>query len=734
MAESSPLFGFDPTSTKVVGDYSKVAEAQGDIADAAAQSKSQQKPFDFLGIGKEVAQLGATFAEEKNALDAHQAKLRTMKFMQDNEHLSGHELSNKIENEIKGISEGDFSTGYREGALRVLDVGYNQALKRKEEERVASSLNVIQSDFSTQMSSNKANGIPMSETFAQEYATNTAAKFRVPVEYVRNAMVASYYEDAQMRVATATSKEDLAEAQKYILDSSKVLKSPLFLDSRSKKFQPVVDKLESDLKASVTAKQKEIRQGYALVLEQNRGDGKDPWTSYNTNPALMKDYYSDAYESPAAANKAYKADLLKFEEFSKGREILGTYNMYEPKPLIPNTDEVGGKIANEHIPKMVSAELIKQIANPLKFIELARYNTNALGDAGPDLLNIFETEKDPERLKQLKTAFENIRASEGGSQALQQVFGDDYKKVVGISVVSDMLYQGDVDKGRNAIYNASGVLVQGSLDKDALEKMYDIKPQLGELGDEFQYVLNVVSANTNRVDKKMVSRIADMFLEGIEEHDDVRFNFSKHNSTGSTVDGETFLKTVTRHASLMNFGGAKPMTITNHRNNIMSFTDEWGTPSGLIDATPILMATDALAIANEADDKKAIGYWSRVGDSYDVLGTYISAQLDGGAIFDGQKKMENAADAVIGLAAIWAQEDADRPKIMETILTAKTMFPDTISEEIEPDPLKRKFMLLRNEEARNFIDMVAEEFYGKSLETIMQLDAGEDPNLQIEGP
>lgn len=734
MAESSPLFGFDPSATTVVGNYSKVAQAQGDIADAAALSKSQKAPFDFLGLGQQVAKIGEYMAEEKNAIDAHTAKARATQFMIDNEHLSGHEQAQKIEQEIKGISEGDYSTGYREGALRVLDVAYTSALKQKEEERIASSLNVVQSNFSTQIATNKANKIPMTEGYAQQWAENTAAKFRLPVEYVRNAMVASYYDDAKMRLTTAKNAGELKAAEAYIAEAGQVLKTPLFLDTRSKKFQPAVDSYKKALEGIITDKKKEFRQNYALAIEQNRGDGKDPFSSYLTNPALMKDLYANGYESPAAAAKAYKADYQQFLEFQKGREILGNYNLYEPKTLMPNKDELGGKVAHEHIPKMVSAAMIQNLGNPLKFIELARYNTDALGDTGADLLNEYQTGKNPERLKQMKTAFQNIAAMEGGSQALQQVFGDDYKKVMGIGLVADMLYGGDVDKGRNAIYNASGVLVKESIDKDALEKLYEIKPTLGELGDEFQYVVNVVSANTNRVDTKMVKRIAAMFENGIEEHEGVRFNFSKHNSTGNTVDPETYLKTVVKHTSYLNFGGEKPMSITNHQNNILSFTDEWGTPSGVVDATPILMATEALAAANASDDKKEVDHWTRIGDSYDILGSYVSAQIDGGAIFDGEKKMKNAANAVIQLGAVWAAEDNPRPKIMETILAAKTMFPDNISEDVIKDPLQRAFALKRNEDARNFIELVAEQFYGKDMKTIMELDAGEDPNLQIDGP
>lgn len=717
MAESSPLFGFDPSATTVVGNYSKVAEAQGDIADAAAKSKSQKEPFDFLGVGQQIAQVAGVFAEEKNALDAHQAKLRSIEFMQQNENLTGHELSLKIEEEIRNISEGDFSTGYREGALRVLDVGYNKALKRKEEERVASSLNVIQSDFSTQMSSNKANGIPMSETFAQEYATNTAAKFRVPVEYVRNAMVSSYYEDAQMRVMTARNKNDLAAAEAYIAEAGTVLKTPLFLDSRSKKFQPVIDEFKRNLASSIRDKKTEFKEAAALAIEVREGEGTNLQNTFPSNPATYKDLYFEAHDSPAAALNAFKNDYKAFLEVQEGRDYVASYDIMAIKDA-PVPDSGDNKYIKPEVTKAVTAALVKYQGNPDAFIKIVSRNPDVIGDAGDQLLRSFMVNDDPAMLAQIKESFDNILAFPGGSQAMQMALGDDYKRVISTMVIADSLAGGNLQKAKAMVAESSGALVKGSLEPDLKERMYENSNKLGTLGDEYIHTVNtLLNVNAGLVDKKMLDKVYNQFAEGYQEREGVNFDVSKFDTSSQAYDADVFNEQIVETMTRLN-GGVTPMSARNLRNNIMTYTDEFGFPAGAFNANPALNIGNKLYEAMSIRDEKEVDFWTRSGDTFDVMTSYFAYAIPNTFNTDGLiAKESEVADQ---LEKVWSGADVPKEKIGKDILALKAMFPEVISKEEVPDYDVRKNLEQRNIQMQALIESMATKFIGRDINTVIE--------------
>ena len=721
MAEQySPLFGFDPTATTVVGNYSKVAEAQGDIADAAAKSKSQQAPFNFLGVGKAVTDLTTGLANEKNMVDAHTAKLRATEFMQNNEHLTGHELAQKIENEIKTISEGDnYSTGYREGAMSVFDVGYKQALARKEEERVASTLNVVSSNFSTVLASNKANGIPMTGDFAQSWANNTAASLKLPVEYVRNAMVGAYYQDGQMRVATARNKQELAEAEAYIADAAKVLRTPLFLDSRSKKFQPVLNSMKSGLDSSITAKRKEFKDQAALFIEQKiEGAGTNVWDTFPENPASYQGMYAEAYESPAAALNAYKEDMKAFTEAEAGRKYLGSYDIMAIKDA-PVPDSGENKYIKPEVTKAVTDALVKYQGNPDAFIKIVTRNPDVIGDAGDQIIRTFMVNDDPATLAQIKESFDNLSAFPGGSQAMQLAFGDDYRDIMGVSVFADVLTNGDVQKAKAAYFEANGALVQGSLAPDLKDKMFSYKEKLGTMGDEFQYVVNAL-ANTNQgiVNKKMLERLYERFSGGLQEREGVTFDVSKFDSMGSAYAPEVFSAQVVEMATAMNAGIA-PSKITNLRGNIMSFTDEFGFPTGIINTTPVLTISNKLYEAQARNDAAEVDILSRSKDTVDSLTSWI-AEAATTSILDTEGQLAADQKMYEQLSVIWSESGVPLKDIAPDILALKAMFPEVISPEAVPDYDVRKNMEAQNLRMQGMIESIATKLIGRDAAKVIE--------------
>lgn len=308
MAETSPLFGFDPSTTTVVGDYGKAAQAQGDIANAAALAKSQKNPFDFLGVGATAASLASFTSQvrdekqadlekrnriaagQKNLIDAHQAKKRALEFMATNENLTGHELADAISKELKSISEGDnYSTGYVQGTLSVLEIGYGQALKRKEAERVESAYEVVSSGFTVSLLNNFQKGVSMPPGYAEGYASSIAESLNIPIDVARNAMVTSIFKDASLRVSAASDQSELTQALTEVANLSQHLKSPLFLDSQSKKFKPIVDNFKKTLMDNVKAKEQEFIKAAQIKLEEIKGDGTDVHNTLPIDPALFDD-------------------------------------------------------------------------------------------------------------------------------------------------------------------------------------------------------------------------------------------------------------------------------------------------------------------------------------------------------------------------------------------------------------------------------------------------------------
>lgn len=814
MAESSPLFGFDPNTTTVVGDYGKVAEAQGDIADAAAQSKSQKAPFDFLGLGKQVAGVAGMFAEEKNMLDAHQAKLRATEFMQNNDYLSGHELAGKVEEQIKTISEGDnFSSGYRKGALAIFDVGYAQALERKEEERIASTMNVLSSNYSTDVANNIANGTAMTEEYAQQWAADMSTKFRVPVEYVRNAMVSSIYQDAQMRVVTAKNRGQLQAAQAYINQATASLKSPLFLDSRSKKFQPVIKSLRSNLDSSISAKNTEFTRAAALAVVTNlEGSQEDVWSSYPNDPdkpentALVRESTSSpaAFEkkmrtlrqkyaeaqaareyistynlygataltpaiednpyvgkmivetaaynvltqlqgtgenldssfpvnpnspemlalikqaspNPAAAEKTRQFLTQGFEEAETARQFLDNFDLYEARAPLPETEE--NEYIKDAVEGMVYNEVVANLGNPTQLNAVINNNPEVIGAAGDKLYNAFITMHDPAKLAQLNSSFENALAMPGGAKAMQTMFGDNYKDLVGINIIASTFTGGDVVKARDTLYDSQGAITSPPLNPDLNEDFYKYAGKLGTLGDEFMYSVNtILKINPGLVNKNLLENVYDKFAAGVEEREGIKINVSRFDSAAQALDEDVFNTQVSKMAIRFN-GGANPSEVRNLPGNIMVYRDEFGITSGVFNAGPTLAITNGLAAAIANSDSKQVDFYTRSGDTLDVIASSIAAELP--TLFDlSPDEMRAAFDrdkkTFASLKEIWAGSDVPRGKISADILSYKAMFPEVISEEVIPDLDERRAAEERNIQYQALIDEIAVSFLGTTLDT-----------------
>jgi hypothetical protein len=214
MAESSPLFGFDPSATTVTANYGQVAKGKEDIANAAAKAKSEPQPFDFLGVGQAAVSLTGELASIKNAADAHKAKQKYIDWMGTNQHLSGTQLVDAITSEIASVSDtNNFSSGYREGALSILEYGMQGAIGKAEEERINAGVAVTASEFSVAHQRAIREGLPIN---LEEYTKRVSAERRLPVTQVRDALMYSNLNDDITLLNAAESVDEYLSIKKDI--------------------------------------------------------------------------------------------------------------------------------------------------------------------------------------------------------------------------------------------------------------------------------------------------------------------------------------------------------------------------------------------------------------------------------------------------------------------------------------------------------------------------------------
>lgn len=744
MAESSPLFGFDPTATTVAANYGKVAEAQGDIADAVALSKSQDAPFDFLGVGRAAVGMTTEFANQKNKIDAHNAKMKALDFMNKNQHLSGHELSAKLEQEIQGISNGDYSTGYREGALSIFDTGYQQALNLKEEERVTSALNVLQSDFTTVLDSYKKNGLAIDDKFAENYATGAAAEFKVPVAQVRNAMVAGLYQDALIKANAARNATELAAAQKQFAEMASVLKNPLFLDSRSAKFKPVLTALQTQYDGVITAKEKEFKDNYGLALEQNRGDGEDIRSSFLTNPELMKDLYINAYSTPAAAEKAYKEDYKKWQDMEAARKYMDAWNSKQFRPnAVPSKEE--NPYIWKNVVDRVSSDLVDSLAKgDLRgFITIANTNQEVMKEAGSNFARAFTSSGDNAVLTQFKTAFDGISGLPGGSQALQTTLGDNYQDIMSINILADGYTDGDIVRAKGVYNESMGQVTKATFDSKDQARMAELRGKLGPLGDKFQTVVERLRAINPALAAKQMDDIYDKYNDSLIEVNGTKHDRSAYDTSKGAYEPDVFNTTLGKMLTERN-SGTPPAYVTNLPGNIMSVKDGFGFTVDVMDAGPLLEVRNKISAAEADADTKNVTLWTKIGDMWDLTVGEIAHEWDNTSASEvfgtatveeaaksRSKRMSNWDSYLQGMGEVWDSQFgpvksvdpvtgetivdtstgkgifAEGPSISEAAASLeemKKMYPTTIDPKVIPDYDERKSLEARNAEAIKTIE------------------------------
>lgn len=790
MASNSPLFGFDPSSTTVVANYGKVAEAKGDIADAAAKSKSATPAFDFLGLGQninkiasQVAQAEVTDAQiklaehekkqkelaalKKEGDDARQATLDEIEkakqkaaevaakrqatvdnfsgrrhattFMADNEGASGSVLQKAIEDKLQEIATNPdmYSQAYLDGVLSIFDGTYVQATKQGTEERVNASLNVATEAFMVDLTNLYNNGVAMTEQEAYDWAAGYAQDNGINVGQVRDAMLVGYYKDRQMRVITARNPEELEAA---IAESKKIgapLMTPTFRASKAADKVAERNQAEKDYQSTISAKVKEFTN-VAKVEHQTQivGDTGSVYTSYKKDPALHRNLYDQMYPNdPAQALKAYQEDVAKYESNQKARTFIDAFQLGKYTSL-PAKDSDWGKAVHKEVATQVRIGLASNLSNPTAFTQIVLNHPQVISDVGKDMYNSFQALENEEEAKAVKAQYQNIRNTTRGGQALQNLFGDKYKSVVGSLVVGDVLYNGSLIQGRSAVATSSSVLNEGSIKPEVKQKMFELSDKLGPQGSDYEYVIGILSNNKGDISKDDLNDVYDFFADSLSERAGVSWNAGKQDFSATSKDPETFEKGVVKLMEQTSFLKDKPGRVIDKGDGIFTFYDKYGTFEGMVDSTPIKAATDALYTANAIGDAAAIGYWSNTKDLLSVTVEHVGIAWD--TLGDVEASYANEQNTQRLYDEILAQGHVDKIAMVDIISNAKTMYPSSLSldfiEKNGLDAYQVEVIERKHLEIQNIIDNLAEDFFDKSLyEMQLEIQQG-DANLDIQGP
>lgn len=602
--QSNPLFDFTPTTT-VAADYSKVAKAKGDIADAQAKSQSEPQPFDFLGIAQGVTQITGQMAAEKNMVDSHTAKLKALDFMSQNQNLTGHELEQKIKTEIQSISEGDYSEGYKEGTFAILDLGYKQALEAKEEERVNGFLNVVSNKYGVLLDSNRNKGMNLPNP--ELYAANMAQQYNLPVEQVRNAMVATTYKDSITFVNAAKNNKQLEEIVAGITEKNKNLKTPMFLDSKSKKFAPVVASYKTALASAIKTKKKEFKEDAKSRIAAATGNVTDVNNSYILDPNLpeTQSFFRDAYDDDLSRLNAYNKYVKGYNNAKEARDFLINHPLGDARPVAPDNS-----MLKKELTKRATVGFTNSFASGSfeTAIDIINNEEDVMTDVGDNLMRQINSLDDNKALTQTYNNLSAFMDYPGGSNAVKKMLGDEYKNVIATNEIATMLTNGDYVKARNIVAEAEGTVSNAAYKPEINNKMYELANELGTMRDEYLETVRVVgSVNASLVNKKFLKNLRDKFNDNVkqfttEEDEGTKFNIM-YAKVPDALDQDAFNNSIFAAGKNLN-SGISGTEIKFLPNNKVIMHDEYGVPQIVFNTKPMLEMQDEAYTLGKIQEKR----------------------------------------------------------------------------------------------------------------------------------
>ena len=703
--ESQTTFGFNPAAT-VVGDYSKVAEAQGEVADVQAKFKAQSEPFDFLGVAKVATETIGVLNEEQNMIDAHKTKVEAIEFMASNQHLSGADLSTTIKSKIEEISSGDYSIGYKEGYLSILDYGYTQALTRKEEERIVGSLNVVSSGFSTLIDSSRRNNVEIPNI--EEYAAKASSKFRLPIEQVRNAMLSSFYTDSAVLINAANSPTELQAVLADIKEKEGAYKSPRFLDSRSKKFLPIITKQKADQDTLIKSKIAQFKQQSYQRISDSIDSG------YTLRPDEIEADIKATSSNPVAAQTALNKYTKDYTEHTEAVSYLAENPIGNNPGFYPNDT------AKKQRQQLVTNTLTDTwlTGNSSEFVRIAFNEKGLTKDAGTMFIAQLGLAK-PKEKEQLMVMFDKVLETPKGATVLRQMLTDDeYTKLVKTRYVQRFRPEYTVEQARNYIEGASkNVAKVDFLTTDKI-RMSEYAVELGKQGPKFQATMDALIATDVAMAKDMMKDVAGFYLKQVGK-----------STTGTKVDNS--MGTVPdslepeRTDKIIDTALNNPSSIAYVQDYIIGYDDIGGTvkivnSKGLVDKS-----------------NKDVEYEARHGLKEKSLGDFIEsasrATLDNSGLFlTGAVDVLTETGANIG-SALWGnisrnfKEDvANSPEFVQNFVTFVDKFTD-----IEMDNPAQVKEVVKRELEDNFMETLKQQ--STLLDTSTEIEVENNtmtPNMQ----
>ena len=514
------IFGYTPT-TDIAVDKSAEARLKQETM------KQEKQPFDFLGVMRAGAQVTGQFAAEKNQADAHTAYMESWQFMASIDHMDGHEKVAAIEGKIKEQSGDNFSSGYRQGSLSVLDKAYASALLQKEEERVATGLNV----GATTWIANLAGGyqdFDSAEGFIDQYGT----KNNLNKAQVRDAIYTGVYEHYSLQSLNAKSDDELtAINEEFNQVVQRDFKGTFFEGSKAKKFNAVVKEAKANHSSTVAAKRKHFTELEQTKIEIGKGDGQSSGTSYTLKPEDFR--WDIAYRDKDQRVKQFIAYQNNYNQAQEARAFMGSYNPMNPHPSIESVVYKDNKFIQKEWPQYVANVGMQKLllGNTESFTDvMTGEGQKSADELGTQINQSYMNARTTEEIRPLLNRLEDTFNTNGGATILNNSIGEQQlARMMATITLADVHYEGDLSKARDFVAQQDRSLTKMTWDKSTFATVQDRTVALGVHGNRYKATMDTLNQINPAMATEMEEKVAEHFKNLQEETHDVMWDTSVAN-------------------------------------------------------------------------------------------------------------------------------------------------------------------------------------------------------------
>ena len=551
MAE--PIFGYTPTTSIAVDRSAEAAIKR--------EASVQKQPFDFLGIMRTGAQVAGQFAAEKNQADAHAAYMESLQFTTEIDHLSGHEKVAAIESKIREQAGDNFSSGYRQGSLVVLDKAYNSALKEQEEERVATALNIAE----TTWIANMAGGYTDWED-APSFTADFASRNGIHPGQVRDAVHEGTYRHFSLMAMNAKDYDELTSiTAEYQNAVAKNFDNVYFEASKAKDFNVRVNQAKTNLDNVVTAKHKQFKLDARAALEAAGKNDITPLLSYS--------------EPLGAVNKTMKIAYPNIDEYTKqAKEWNKNYNLYQEartemsgwdptQPIDKLYRMKQNKPWEDAVTANVESTLIQTFNSGLanSFVATGRVNGMYGTKAGTEIYNKIFSSTDPiSFVSNLNTIKAIAGNSNDGMYSMNQVFGpEESKDLITLAILSGK-YE-DPFEAKKVMLESKSTVGDYYIPKEVERNLDKLRKKYGPMYGDFLAVFKSVDKVT-RAGMGTLKEVDAMFESSLTKVGDYK-TYNRFGTVDTGVDADKFSEVLSTQLTDANIPNLDQYNLEVHPDN-----------------------------------------------------------------------------------------------------------------------------------------------------------------------